>query len=142
MFVISCFVISFGAFILRTMRKLCIKLEICKYLKEWTAIWWLFFKTFYYPESSINCILSFWGFSYFFSFLKPNFTKLSISTGSKLFTAFLVMLATYSDWRITIHLRVETRFREPRFSEIINLMNELQLPFSYFTQFIMTRFSK
>ena len=26
----------------------------------------------------------------------------------------------------------ETRFSEPRFSEVLNLMNELQLPFSYF----------
>ena len=27
----------------------------------------------------------------------------------------------------------ETRFSETRFSEILNLMNKLQLPFSYFT---------
>ena len=27
----------------------------------------------------------------------------------------------------------KTRFSEPRFSEILNLMNKLQLPFSYFT---------
>ena len=27
----------------------------------------------------------------------------------------------------------ETRFSEPQFSEILNLMNKLQLPFSYFT---------
>ena len=27
----------------------------------------------------------------------------------------------------------ETRFSEPRFSEILNLMNKLQLPSSYFT---------
>ena len=27
----------------------------------------------------------------------------------------------------------ETRFSEPRFSEILNLMNKLQLPFSYIT---------
>ena len=38
----------------------------------------------------------------FLSFLKPNFAKLSISTGSKPFSAFLVMLATYSwNWRST-----------------------------------------
>ena len=37
----------------------------------------------------------------------------------------------------------ETRFSEPRFSEILNLMNELQLPFSYFTLYhVMTQFSK
>ena len=28
---------------------------------------------------------------------------------------------------------LETRFSEPRFSEILDLMNKLQLPFSYFT---------
>ena len=28
---------------------------------------------------------------------------------------------------------LKTRFSEPRFSEIIDLMNKLQLPFSYFT---------
>ena len=27
----------------------------------------------------------------------------------------------------------ETRFSEPRFSEVLDLMNKLQLPFSYFT---------
>ena len=27
----------------------------------------------------------------------------------------------------------ETRFSEPQFSEILDLMNKLQLPFSYFT---------
>ena len=27
----------------------------------------------------------------------------------------------------------ETQFSEPRFSEILDLMNKLQLPFSYFT---------
>ena len=35
----------------------------------------------------------------------------------------------------------ETRFSEPQFSEILDLMNKLQLPFSYFT-FIQTRFSE
>ena len=33
----------------------------------------------------------------------------------------------------------ETRISEPRFSEILDLMNELQLPFLFFIQ---TRFSK
>ena len=30
----------------------------------------------------------------------------------------------------------ETRFSEPQFSEILDLMNELQLPFSYFTLYL------
>ena len=32
----------------------------------------------------------------------------------------------------TLPTTPETRFSEPRFSEVLNLMNELQLPFSYF----------
>ena len=35
----------------------------------------------------------------------------------------------------------EAQFSEPQFSEILDLMNKLQLPFSYFT-FIQTRFSE
>ena len=33
----------------------------------------------------------------------------------------------------TIYIRLKTRFSEPQFSEILNLMNKLQLPFLYFT---------
>ena len=35
----------------------------------------------------------------------------------------------------TIYIHPKTRFSEPQFSEILNLMNKLQLPFSYFTLF-------
>ena len=34
---------------------------------------------------------------------------------------------------ISISSTPETRFSESRFSEILDLMNKLQLPFSYFT---------
>ena len=40
-----------------------------------------------------------------------------------------------------VHSIIEIRFSEPQFSEILDLMNKLQTPFSYFT-FIQTRFSE
>ena len=43
----------------------------------------------------------------------------------------------YTLWFLWLLFRLrhapKTRFSEPRFSEILNLMNKLQLPFSYFT---------
>ena len=44
-------------------------------------------------------------------------------------------------YRMLLDCIPKTRFSDFRFSEILDLMNKLQLPFSYFTLF-QTRFSE
>ena len=56
----------------------------------------------------------------------------------------LIYSWTGSDFIFLIYSGPQTWFSEPQFSEILHSMNELQLPFSYFTLylFIQTQFSE
>ena len=73
------------------------------------------------------------------SILRPSFNFFSKKKACFQFTfMFWILLKQTKDGKVSYtkiqkFTTPETRFSEPRYSEILNLMNKLQLPFSYFT---------